>query len=95
MLIHYIFIQGFHTVLTHLFVVYRYGSIYSLPFYSLKDDLGIIISKDSIDGTDSQKLFYKLVLLDAMHGKVGQDTLNEAASDLGISEYWLGIYTKP
>ena len=55
----------------------------------------IIISDDSISGSDREKLFYKFVLLDAMHGKVGQDTLDAVGSDLGISEYSLGIYTKP
>lgn len=55
----------------------------------------IIISDDSISGNEQQKLFYKLVLLGAMHGKVGQETLNTAAADLGISEYWLAIYTRP
>ena len=55
----------------------------------------IIISDDSINGNDKQQLFYKLVLLDAMHGKVGQETLNTAAADLGISEYWMAIYPVP
>ena len=55
----------------------------------------IVISDDAIAGSDSQKLFYKLALLDAMHGKVGQDTLDAAGADLGISEYLMAIYTKP
>ena len=54
----------------------------------------IIISDESINGNDQQQLFYKLVLLDAMHSKIGQETLNAAAADLGINEYWLAIYTK-
>ena len=52
----------------------------------------IIISDDSINGNDNQKLFYKLVLFDAMYGSIGQDTLAAAASDLEISEYSLAIY---
>ena len=55
----------------------------------------IIISDESINGNDKQKLFYKLVLLNALHGTVGQETLNAAAADLGISEYWLAIYPRP
>ena len=55
----------------------------------------IVISDDAIYGSDREKLFYKLVLLDAMHGKVGQDAIDSAASDLGITEYWLTIYTRP
>ena len=55
----------------------------------------IVISDDSIYGNDKQKLLYKLVLLDAMHGSVGQDTLDTAASDLDISEYLIAVYTRP
>ena len=55
----------------------------------------IIISDDAINGKDNQKLFYKLVLLDTMHGKVGQDTLDKAASELGISPIWPATYPNP
>lgn len=58
----------------------------------------IIISDESISGSDKQKLFYKLVLLDALHGKVGQEILNAAAADLGIGggiENWRAIYPVP
>ena len=52
----------------------------------------ILISDDAIYGSDNQKLFYKLVLLDAMHGKLGQEKIDAAASDLGITEYWMVIW---
>lgn len=55
----------------------------------------IIISDDAINGNDKQKLFYKLVLLDSMHGKVGQDTLDKAASELDVNPIWPGIYPQP
>ena len=55
----------------------------------------IIISDDSVLGDDNQKLFYKLALLDAMHSSIGQDTLDAAASELGVSEYFISIYTRP
>ena len=55
----------------------------------------IIISDDAINGDDSQKLFYKLVLLDTMHGKIGQDTLDKAASELKVNPIWPGIYPQP
>ncbi len=56
----------------------------------------IIIHDNSINADDDkQQLFYKLVLLDAMHGKLGQDTLDAAASDLGVTETMPVIYTRP
>lgn len=54
----------------------------------------IIIRDSSINSSDDkQQLFYKLVLLDAMHGKLGQDELDKAVAELGIGEYVIGKYS--
>lgn len=53
----------------------------------------IVIRDSSINGSDDkQQLFYKLVLLDAMHGKLGPDELDKAATELDIGERVIGTY---
>ncbi|MBR3200896.1 MAG: InlB B-repeat-containing protein [Mogibacterium sp.] len=51
----------------------------------------IIISSDAVEGSDEQKLVYKIALLDVLHGGSGMD-YEEVASDLDVDIYYPYTY---
>ena len=51
----------------------------------------IIVSNDAVEGSDGQKLVYKITLLDVLHGGSGLD-YEAAASDLDVDIYYPYTY---
>ena len=42
----------------------------------------VVVSSDAVKGNDNQQLLYKLMLLDAMYGAIGEEEINKAMTDL-------------
>lgn len=51
------------------------------------DTTVIVISRDALKGSDERKLLYRLMLLDAMHGAIGEDEISRAKDELGVDAY--------
>ena len=46
------------------------------------DSTIVVVPSDAVKGNDNQKLLYKLMLLDAMYGAIGEEEINKAMTDL-------------
>lgn len=52
----------------------------------------ILVSDEAIYGSDNQKLWYRLAILQTLHGSLDEDALDQAASDLGVEVYYPYVY---
>ena len=51
----------------------------------------IVVPTDAYSGDDESKLAYKLMLLDAMHGAIGEEDIEKATEELGVNVFTLYV----